>query len=192
MIVARSPIHGLKDAHGMHLGICKGLPCRVFIKAYGDHRLLGQGAGQRNNCRSKLESQSVHAASLHKQNFKHSTSSRKRASKRSLRTIMASTTSGCCHPWASRHPCRPPSPSVLPFQTRLFHPSGKKKALAKYHFGLISIKVVKQRTGTNIYDCNTCTNNPPPKKKYPRPFLLHEDFLMRWKRCFCWLNVVLM
>ena len=41
MIVARSPIHGLTDAHGMHLGICKGLPCRVFIKAYGDHRLLG-------------------------------------------------------------------------------------------------------------------------------------------------------
>lgn len=164
MIVARSPIHGLKDAHGMHLGICKGLPCRVFIKAYGDHRLLGQGAGQRNNCRSKLESQSVHAASLHKQNFKHSTSSRKRASKRSLRTIMASTTSGCCHPWASRHPCRPPSPSVLPFQTRLFHPSGKKK-----HWPNINMAWFPSKSSNNAPEQTSMIAIPaptiPPQKK---------------------------
>lgn len=164
MIVARSPIHGLKDAHGMHLGICKGLPCRVFIKAYGDHRLLGQGAGQRNNCRSKLESQSVHAASLHKQNFKHSTSSRKRASKRSLRTIMASTT--WMLPPLSKQTSVPTSISFrATFPNASVSSLREKKALAKYQYGLISIKVVKQRTGTNIYDCNTCTNNPPPKKK---------------------------
>ena len=141
---------------------------------------------------------------------KHSTSWRKRASKRSVRAIMASseqhpiisTTCGCCHPWASRHPCRPPSPctvnpmgapgrlpkgpSFFPQGRCLFRPTfpnASVLALRKKHWPNINMVWFLSTSSTTHKKKHLWLqylHQQSPQKTTSRPFLLHKDFRMRF------------